>query len=575
MLLTKSLQAVLSLAVLVTPAFAAFGLTTSGSSWTVDTDGGLVFTVNSANADITSLKFNGVEAQDQTKHSQISSGLGSATCTNARTGNSNNYIVITCKTSTLTQYYVAQYKTPAVHMATYTTAEPSVGELRWITRLSHSVLPNGPTPAIIYGSSGAIEGSDVYMVDGQTRSKFYSSKRFIDDQVHGVTGSNIGAYIVIPGVGYETSSGGPFFRDIDFQGADQSELYFYMVCTCLLFVIPDVRTHTHLRVPRQNSGHTQTESDRQGLHGPYALWFTTGSAPSGDFGRPPPDFAASASDSPPPSGADTTFWEALNPSGLTTFANRGYVRGTASGIPSAYASDIVVGWSNSAAQYWVKASSSGAFTSPKMKPGTYTQTLYKGELAVGTTSVTVTVGQTVTANIADTHVDDSTSYIWKIGEFDGTPSGFKNANKIETMHPSDTRMGSWSGITYTVGASAASDFPMAIFKAVGPVGVHFNLTSSQIGARTVKIATTLAFAGGRPTIVVNGWSSSTPAVPNQPDSRGVTRGTWRGNNIEYTYAVPSGTLVAGSNTMNIYVASGSSGDGYLSPNVVIDAVALY
>lgn len=83
--------------------------------------------VDKTNADITSLKFNGIEGQDSSKHSQIvrafctsdcalargsltssmatqSSGLGSATCTNARTGNNNNYILITCKTSTLTQY---------------------------------------------------------------------------------------------------------------------------------------------------------------------------------------------------------------------------------------------------------------------------------------------------------------------------------------------------------------------------------------------------------------------------------------------------------------------------------------
>ena len=125
------------------------------------------------------------------------------------------------------------------------------------------------------------------------------------------------------------------------------------------------------------------------------------------------------------SRTDTTFWEALNPSGLVTFANRGYVRGTATGVPSGYSDKITIGWSNSAAQYWVKADSSGSFTSPKMKPGTYTQTrqcttfvrddmiadclpgaVYKGELAVGTASVTVTAGQTVTANIADTHVDD-------------------------------------------------------------------------------------------------------------------------------------------------------------------------
>jgi hypothetical protein len=37
-------------------------------------------------------------------------------------------------------------------------------------------------------------------------------------KVHGVTGSGIGAYMIIPGTGYESSSGGPFFRDIDNQG---------------------------------------------------------------------------------------------------------------------------------------------------------------------------------------------------------------------------------------------------------------------------------------------------------------------------------------------------------------------
>ena len=47
-----------------------------------------------------------------------------------------------------------------------------------------------------------------------------------DTQVHGVTGSNIGAFMIIPGTGYEGSSGGPFFRDINNQGATQQELYF-------------------------------------------------------------------------------------------------------------------------------------------------------------------------------------------------------------------------------------------------------------------------------------------------------------------------------------------------------------
>ena len=122
-----------------------------------------------------------------------------------------------------------------------------MGELRFIARLNRSTLPNGYTQSDIKGGT-AIEGSDVFKVGSQTHSKctryffsnvlvwvlttiltvVYSSKRFIEDQVHGVTGSGIGAYMIIPRYGYETSSGGPFFRHIDNQGGDQQELYFYM-----------------------------------------------------------------------------------------------------------------------------------------------------------------------------------------------------------------------------------------------------------------------------------------------------------------------------------------------------------
>lgn len=89
-------------------------------------------------------------------------------------------------------------------------------------------------------------------------------------------------------------------------------------------------------------------------------------------------------------------------------------------------------------------------------------------------------------------------------------------------------MHSWGPITFTVGSGIGS-FPMAAFKAVGPVTVRFTLASGQGGARTLRIGTTLAFAGGRPQVTVNSWSSSAPPAPSQPDSRGVTRGTYRGN----------------------------------------------
>ena len=72
-------------------------------------------------------------------------------------------------------------------------------------------------------------------------------------------------------------------------------------------------------------------------------------------------------------------------------------------------------------------------------------------------------------------------------------------------------MSSWGPVTFNIGNSA-SQFPMAQFKDVNnPTTIKWTATSSQIGARTLRIRTTEAFAGGRPQITVNSWTSSAPA----------------------------------------------------------------
>lgn len=64
-------------------------------------------------------------------------------------------------------------------------------------------------------------------------------------------------------------------------------------------------------------------------------------------------------------------------------------------------------------------------------------------------------------------------------------------------------MSSWGPLTYTVGSSALTDFPMAVFKSVNnPVTIKFTATSAQTGAATLRIGTTLSFAGGRPQATV-------------------------------------------------------------------------
>ncbi|KAM0216897.1 hypothetical protein ACHAQD_007616 [Fusarium lateritium] len=52
-------------------------------------------------------------------------------------------------------------------------------------------------------------------------------------------------------------------------------------------------------------------------------------------------------------------------------------------------------------------------------------------------------------------------------------------------------------------------------------------------------------------------------------------GQTHGDMSVYTWAIPDGTLVQGTNTITISVSSGSSGDGFLSPSFIVDAIEVF
>ncbi|KAH0282743.1 polysaccharide lyase family 4 protein, partial [Aureobasidium sp. EXF-3399] len=487
-------------------ASAAFGLTSNGNSFVLDagSSNSLVVTVGRKSCDITSILYRGEELQYKSTGSHISSGLGSATVSGEVVA--SQYAKITCKTATLTHYIVVKSGDSSVHMATHTTAEPTIGELRFVARLNSEALPlEYPFGAAstIAGSTSTVEGSDVYLVNGETRSKFYSSQRFIDDKVHCVyrDGSDpIHACMVLQDPAYEASSGGPFH---------------------------EISTPT-----------MWTEPFRQGLHGPYTIAFTRSGIPAA-------------------SQADTSFFSSLGVTGYVANSGRGRVSGTASGIGGSF--QKVVHWHNTNNQYWTYADSSDKFTSPAMRPET---------------SVTVTAGTTASKNIASRASASNT--IWTIGDWDGQPTGFRNADKQLRMHPSDKRMSSWGPLTYTVGTSKLTDVPMALWKGVNdPFTIKFTLSAAQTGAATLRVGTTLNFAGARPQAKINNYNAAAPAAPVKIDSRGVTRGAYRGNGEVYDVKIPAGTLVTGANTIVITVASGSSGATYLAPNIILDAIELF
>ncbi|WP_083449521.1 rhamnogalacturonan lyase B N-terminal domain-containing protein [Actinoplanes rectilineatus] len=529
-MITGSVAAVALVASVVlahTARAATFGVTESDGAYIVDTGAGLMFTVSRTNGDMTSMTYEGRELLSG-RASHVQSGFGSDTEVTAEVR--GDTIVVTehapdfYTDGEIYHYLVVREDQNNIYMATWVDAH-AAGELRWYSSFRGEVLTGAYEPSDTAGDT-VIESADVFRDGGRTSSKYYSNRRAIDQGVRGLTGDGVGVFMDYGN--RESSSGGPFFRDIEQQRTGNNDLYNYLF-----------------------SGHNQTEGQRTGeLYGPYALMVTDGSTPK---------------------ARDLSFMYDLNLHDAVGPAGRGWIVGKVSGVDRANA---VVGWSNPAAQYWTRPdASTGNFASPLMKPGSYTQTLYQGELAVARRSVTVAAGTGTTgANQSSTWAEQDT--IVRLGEWDGTPAGFKNAAESTSMHPSDSRLQPWRS---AVTGSQTASFPAAQWSGINNgTTVTFDLTEEQLTARTVRIGITAAFAGGRPQISINDWTpKKVPAASAQPKSRSLTIGTYRGNNTLYEYAVPASALVAGTNTLTITVVSGSTGTGYLSPGFSYDAVDLY
>ncbi|KAL4765832.1 galactose mutarotase-like domain-containing protein [Aspergillus foveolatus] len=494
---------------------AGLTVTETDDGITVDVEGddGFVVTIDSTGS-ISSLQYRDTEYQYSGTLSHIASGLGSDAS-------------VSYTTQGLPSLPHQRF---AIYMGTNSLSQPAVGELRYIARLVNlpEAYKEGEVSDIRNGE--AIEGSDVYL--------FYSSQRFIDDSVYCAysTDSSVHACFLSDTRSREKSSGGPFFRDIDLNlVSDYHSVTYYM-----------------------NSGHVQTEEFRTGFFGPYILSFSGPSIPSwSDF--------------------DVSVFDELELDGYVGSSGRGVVTGTVSGTSSSL--PAIVHFYNDNYQSWTNASDDGSFTSPELVEGSYTLALYQDELLAATTTVSVTAAATASASISATNpiITADRTTIFQIGTYDGTPSGLRNAENQLRMHPSDSRMADWNPTPFIVDTNSDSDFPMALFKDVNNnFEIQFMLDEvPDTDTITIRIATTLAFASGRPQFTLNDDECDAPEAPTKIDSRGVTRGAYRGYGEVYTCEFDVGSLVAGQNSVYISVVSGSSGEEYLSPNFIVDAIEAY
>ncbi|KHN54756.1 beta strand repeat-containing protein [Pectobacterium fontis] len=523
-----------------------FGLNQDSHLITVDTGAGLVFTIRrTANdgssrgaGDIVSLRYRGVEFQNRRKGSQINSGF--AGLYDHQNGVQvqavqidTDHIRVTVVAGDLTHYYMARRGDAAVYMGTVFAREPNPGLVRYIARINKADLPEGPAPADIGQTTRVVEAHDVFgLPNGQTRSKHYSNMRLKDWRSFGARGSDVGIYMVRDD--NEGGSGGPFYRSLLDQGTTIDQELTYIV----------------------NYGEVQTEPFRTRILNSYAMVFTSGTAPG---------------------PLDTGWFARMALDGYLAPSGRGDVAGVGlTGMQAGVA--YTVGFANASAQYWTDvAPGSGRFTRAGMRPGHYRMTVYKNELAVASRQVDVQAGQTTTLHTFA--IDDDPErdpVVWRIGRWDGAPTELLNGEGMTHMHPSDIRMAPWKVGTFVVGQSSDSkDFPAIQWADVNsPLRIRFTLTPAQVRAMTLRIGITIAFASGRPSINVNNWKAPIPAASAQPSSRSLTVGSYRGNNHTFLFPIPATALRAGTNELQISIASGKRGKGFLSPGVAYDALDL-
>ncbi|MFI0091577.1 rhamnogalacturonan lyase B N-terminal domain-containing protein [Streptomyces bobili] len=516
---------------------AAFGYSDDGKNYVVDTGASLVFKVSKTTGDLTSLAYKGKEYEGYGgRHSHVESGLGASTVTVKRSGQT---VLIKVVHGAITQWYAARSGQNNVYLWT-DKADASFTATRFLVRLKPGMFPNEGPDSWIEASDKVIEAGDVWRrADGTTHSKHYSGKRVIDYDHIGLTTGSVGLWIVRSN--HEKASGGPFYRSLlrhsNDLGAGLYEILHY--------------------------NQAQTEPQRFGLQGPYVLSFTDGGAPS----------AALSHDR-----LDTSWVDGLGITGRVGAAGRGRVAGVGlKGMDAKY--PYTVGFANADAQYWAKAAAgTGAFSCKGMLPGTYTLTVFKGELAVHTRSVKVTAGGATALNSISITGDPSTARtLWRLGDWDGTPGEFKNAELMTYAHPSDARAAKWTGNVTLGGGDEAASFPAYMWKEVNDgVQVFFRLTKEQAAAaHTLRVGVTDAFAGGRPRVTVNDWVSPVPAAPSQPSTRSLTTGSYRGNNHVFTFNVPATAWRTGQdNLLKLNIVSGSSGTAFLSPGTSFDCVDL-
>lgn len=414
-------------------------------------------------------------------------------------------------------------------------------------------------------STKIVQDATYKLSNGSIYTKYDWANFVKDDHLHGIMGSNTGAWLISPST--EWVNGAAQKQELTVHATNKS---------------PIILQTMHSRHFGAGAAVLTSSNDKK-MFGPCLFYVNSGTSKD-----------AMISDAKAKAEAELAAWpydwltDNSNRSGFVkTASSRGTVSGTVN-VNGGFVTDkvqvvLTQGLNNekplldaNGYQYYTEATVGSSFTIKNVRPGSYTLYVYalNGD-ATGTYkhsgSVTVNAGANDVGTINWTP-DKYGTALWRIGEADHSTKGFKLSDQ-------NRKYGLWNDVpeaqTYTIGTSTeANDWYYAQVKNNGTWSIKFNNDKSFTKPLRLTIATAGSSSTPKLEVKMNSNMLNNSKNIDYSSDNGIARSAVLGGRDSLVVLdVPASYMKSGENTLNLKVWNlGSSTGGVMYDCIKLEAV---
>lgn len=539
-------------------AATSVSLTVSGLTATI-TNG--IFTIKfNSSGTANSLVWNGQELIGSAKgfYSSINGGTGFSPTKLTVVTNTSSMVDIAYTSSWGDLHYVVRSGVSGLYSYFLASGIGTVGEFRTLYRVNGSIFRTGYTgvqSAIAFPTLSQLQAATVLqdstyqLTNGTIYTKYDAATYMSQDLLHGVYGGGYGVWMISPS--HEYVDGGPMKQDLMVHVDDSSGDA----------VVLNMLASSHFGTPGASIPSGK-------LYGPWFVYFNNGSI----------------SDAQAQAAAQQSQWPYTWLSNSAYPLSRTTVTGTLHLADGRAASGAVVTLAQPGGDVYAQGSdyifsaqadSSGHFTIPLVRPGTYSLYAWANGGSIGDITdqyerdnVAVSGSSTNLGTLTWTPTEYS-NLLWQIGTADRKADEFRLGNVPR-------QYGLWNqvpaNLTYTIGSSTPANNWYYAQTAVGTWTVNFNLGQTYSGNAHLTIALAGVSRTADVTVAVNG--TSVGSYPTYTNDQAIYRSA---NQSGYYHLIPltfaASLLKTGSNAITFHMTSVSSGGGAMYDTITLETGA--